>query len=51
MEITQQLRDYARSRGLEVERAADAGLDEKAAEFRREGEIYLPATTGERVER
>jgi phosphomethylpyrimidine synthase len=50
MEITQQLRDYARSRGLEVERAADAGLDEKAAEFRREGEIYLPATPGGRVE-
>jgi phosphomethylpyrimidine synthase len=43
MEITQQLRDYAVARGLEVGRAAGAGMDEKADEFRREGELYVPA--------
>jgi phosphomethylpyrimidine synthase len=36
MEITQQVRDYAASRGMDDEtRAIEAGLAEKAAEFRR----------------
>jgi phosphomethylpyrimidine synthase len=36
MEITQRLRDYAAERGLEVDEAVDAGLADKAAEYRRE---------------
>jgi phosphomethylpyrimidine synthase len=36
MEITQQLRDYAREQGVEVSTAVEEGLAEKAAEYRRE---------------
>jgi phosphomethylpyrimidine synthase len=36
MEITQQLRDYAEDRDLDVSTAVDAGLAEKAAEYRTE---------------
>jgi len=41
MEITQQVRDYAASHGLAAGEAVEAGLAEKAGEFRREGEIYV----------
>jgi hypothetical protein len=43
MEITQQLRDYARSREAgNVEDARRQGLDEKSAEFRhRGGDLYI----------
>jgi hypothetical protein len=34
-EITQQVREFAVAEGLPVERAVEAGLAEKAAEFRR----------------
>jgi phosphomethylpyrimidine synthase len=34
MELTQQVRDYAAEHGLETARALDAGMEEKAAEFR-----------------
>jgi phosphomethylpyrimidine synthase len=41
MEITQQVREYARSRGLEAEVAVKEGLGEKAREFRERGsELY-----------
>ena len=41
MEITQQIRDYAREKGLETQEALEAGLAERAAEFSRGGgEIY-----------
>ena len=41
MEITQQIRDYAREQGLDEKRARERGLDEKAREFRaRGGELY-----------
>ena len=42
MKITQDVRDYARARGIgSVQDAVQAGLDEKAKEFRRAGsEIY-----------
>ncbi|GAB4169764.1 MAG: phosphomethylpyrimidine synthase ThiC [Wenzhouxiangellaceae bacterium] len=37
MKITQDVRDYARERGIEAERAIDTGLSDKAEEFRRSG--------------
>ncbi len=37
MEITQQVRDYARQHGLEDDKALDSGMREKADEFRRRG--------------
>ncbi|MHC5011857.1 MAG: phosphomethylpyrimidine synthase ThiC [Planctomycetota bacterium] len=41
MEITQQLRDYAKQKGLDEEQAVAAGLLEKSGEFRETGgEIY-----------
>jgi phosphomethylpyrimidine synthase len=43
MELTQQVRDYARTRGLDADAALVEGLEEKAIEFRRRSEIYVPA--------
>jgi phosphomethylpyrimidine synthase len=40
MRITQDVRDYARAKGLETAEAIERGLNEKAAEFRDVGEIY-----------
>ncbi|MCG3133174.1 MAG: Phosphomethylpyrimidine synthase [Planctomycetes bacterium] len=41
MKITQDVRDYAASQGLPVERAAEAGMDEMSRRFREGGgEIY-----------
>ena len=41
MEITQQIRDYAREHGTDEKQGRERGLDEKAREFRnRGGEIY-----------
>ncbi len=41
MKITQDVRDYAAEHGLGTEQALDAGLEEKAEEFRRSGgEVY-----------
>ena len=47
MKITQEVRDYAATHGVEETTAAVAhGLREKAAEFRQSGgEIYQPALT------
>ncbi len=36
MEITQQIRDFAAEQGVEVDRAVEIGLAEKAAEYRRQ---------------
>jgi phosphomethylpyrimidine synthase len=41
MELTQQVRDYAASHNLASVDALKAGLKEKAAEFKKTGEIYL----------
>jgi phosphomethylpyrimidine synthase len=42
MEITQQIRDYARQRGLGEREAVEQGLEEKAREFRDKGaEIFV----------
>jgi len=42
MEITQQVRDYARREGLEVGQALEQGMTEKAEEFKKRGSsIYL----------
>jgi len=49
MEITQQIRDYAAEKGLEDAEALEAGLREKAGEFRKAGgEVYLPAKSTRR---
>jgi phosphomethylpyrimidine synthase len=37
MEITQQLREFASARGLEIDQAVEAGMAEKAAQFKDEG--------------
>jgi phosphomethylpyrimidine synthase len=44
MELTQQVRDYARTKGVDEEAALAAGLEEKALEFRRRPEIYQPVS-------
>jgi phosphomethylpyrimidine synthase len=41
MEITQQVRDYAASKGLDDAAAREAGMQEKSAEFATAGEIYI----------
>ncbi|MCS7017452.1 MAG: phosphomethylpyrimidine synthase ThiC, partial [Gemmatales bacterium] len=38
MEITRELREYARARGLDEATARRLGLEEKAAEFRARGQ-------------
>jgi phosphomethylpyrimidine synthase len=44
MRITQDVRDYAAEKGLAVDQALEAGLREKAEEFRRRGaDLYQPA--------
>jgi phosphomethylpyrimidine synthase len=44
MRITQDVRDYAAAHGLDGSAAVDAGMREKAEEFRGSGgEIYVPA--------
>jgi phosphomethylpyrimidine synthase len=43
MQITQALRDSAREQGLGEEAAREAGLRERAREFRRGGELYRKA--------
>jgi len=42
MELTQQVRDYARQKGVEEATAVAVGMEEKALEFRRRPEIYVP---------
>ncbi len=43
MRITQDVREYARAKGLDPEQAIEAGLAEKAAEFRAGGgQLYRP---------
>jgi phosphomethylpyrimidine synthase len=42
MELTQQVRDYARDKGIAEAAATTAGMQEKALEFRRRPEIYQP---------
>jgi phosphomethylpyrimidine synthase len=41
MELTQQVRDYAREKGLDERAAAAAGMEEKSLEFRRGRELYV----------
>src|SRR6478609_6499168 len=42
MELTQQVRDYAKEHGLDEGGAVKAGMEEKSVEFRRRPEIYVP---------
>jgi phosphomethylpyrimidine synthase len=42
MRITQDVRDYAQAHGIAPDEAVDAGLREKAAAFREQGqELYV----------
>jgi len=43
MEITHQIRDYARELGQSESEAIESGMREKSAAFRSAGEIYIPA--------
>jgi len=43
MELTQQVRDYAKSKGVGEDAAVAAGMEEKSLEFRRAGELYVQA--------
>ena len=44
MEITQQVREYAKQQGLDAEAAIETGMPKKSSEFREGGaEIYNPA--------
>jgi phosphomethylpyrimidine synthase len=42
MEITQQIREFAKEKGVSVERAVEIGLTEKAAEYRQEDRKERP---------
>jgi phosphomethylpyrimidine synthase len=44
MKITQEIREFAAKEGLAEEEAIEAGLEEKAREFKEKGsEIYVPS--------
>lgn len=43
MKITQEVRDYAASRGVSTAEALERGMAEKSVQFRRQGgEVYVP---------
>jgi phosphomethylpyrimidine synthase len=44
MELTQQVRDYARQKGIDEQTAVAAGMEEKSLEFRRDRELYVTAS-------
>jgi phosphomethylpyrimidine synthase len=41
MELTQQVREFAASRQLGDQEAIAAGMEEKAVEFRKKGDLYV----------
>ena len=41
MELTQQVRDYARQKGIDEQAAVAAGMEEKSAEFLKKGELFV----------
>ncbi len=44
MKITQEVRDYAKAKGIKENRAIEEGMEEKAREFKQQGaKIYRPA--------
>jgi hypothetical protein len=47
MEITQQVRDFAASQGLDEAEVLQAGLRQKAEEFSRERALYVPVAGGD----
>jgi phosphomethylpyrimidine synthase len=50
MKITQDVRDYAAQKGLEEQMALEAGMQEKAQEFKRSGgKIYQEMDTAQTV--
>jgi phosphomethylpyrimidine synthase len=44
MELTQQVREFAASRGLSGQEAIEVGLRQKAREFRKDNQIYVTAS-------
>jgi phosphomethylpyrimidine synthase len=42
MELTQQVREYAREKGVDEHAALAVGMEEKALEFKRRPELYVP---------
>ena len=44
MELTQQVREYAASKGVDERAGATLGMEEKALEFRKRPEIYVPVS-------
>ena len=42
MELTQQVREYARDKGVDEHTALAVGMEEKALEFKRRPELYVP---------
>ena len=44
MELTQQVRDYAKEHGVAEGDAVAAGMEEKSLEFRKGRELYVPVT-------
>ena len=44
MELTQQVRDYARGKGVADEVGVSVGMEEKSREFRRRSELYVPVS-------
>ena len=42
MELTQQVRDYAKNKGVDEQAAVTSGMEEKSLEFRKTKEIYIP---------
>src|SRR5881296_560673 len=41
MKLTQQVRDYARQKGIDEQEAVAAGMEEKSAEFLKNGEVFV----------
>ena len=41
MELTQQVRDYARQKGIDEQAAVAAGMEEKSVEFLKNGEVFV----------
>jgi phosphomethylpyrimidine synthase len=41
MELTQQVRDYAKEHGMSEADAVQTGMQEKSEEFRKKNEIYV----------
>jgi phosphomethylpyrimidine synthase len=47
MKITQEVREYAKNKGVSEEQALEAGMENMSEEFKKAGgEIYIPISKG-----